>query len=362
MTIFRIFYHVSDCFLVLSTFFMILTVILWLAYFSSQIYSNYNLYKNLQLRFNDVDNAERMHSIKKTLQRDFLFVIVLISELLTPTITIFEVLVPFIRTNIDGLTINSTRIEYNCTRLVEGSYVSLLTNFGSVECIIQALGLGALIIHIRLYKQVLEFFIKEYRRVSFGKTFYFSILVTLVQFLLVVVLSSLIRTFVFGITLSVLFLIFNTYSVAKSGKVLYLNLKCYLQELRLIHTFDAISEYNRVLKMTRKYRVSMIIFIALLIVLSVGFLVYTIGCIWVEWLFLVECERLNPYVFKVNISDVAKQILLDISLFSRTCQSIGGVVYSMGIVVVSIAMGWNILYTCRRTRSILNAELRKPLM
>ena len=362
MSLLRIMYHVSNGFLTMCTTFMTFTALLWLAYFLSQIYSNYKSCKNLQLRFNDIEIPGKIRSIKKTIQRDFFFIFILTFELIVPIIACVQLLVPFMYHSINGNTDNSMRIKYNCTRFPNGSYLYLLSKFGSVVLIIEALRQGALIIHIRLYKLMIEFFILEYRRVSFGRAFYFNIFVTCVQFLLVVALTSILQTYVIGTTLSVLLLITNIFSVAHSGKILYLNLKCYLQEIRLIHTFDAIDEYKRVLKMTKKYKISMIFFTAFLLVLFVGSVAYAVGCVWLEWVFLIDCEGLNPYIKTINISHVIKDDLLDISLFSRLCLSISGGIYFLGMVGVSIALGWNILYSWKRKQYIPKPELIRHLI
>ena len=342
---------------------MTITSILWLAYFLSQIYSNYKSYKNLKLRYSDLETLERIQSIKKTIYRDIFFVFILFSEFLVPCISGIEIAIPYTYTSYnESRVVELISNKYNCTRLfVKGSMMELLSIYESL-ILFEALRQGILILHIRLYKHVLDFFIKEYRRCSFPKTFYFSVLVTCVQFVVVVVFSSFLETFVYGTTLSALFLLTNILSVAMTGKVLYMDLRCYLLEIRLIHTFDARNEYNRVLKMTKQYRNSIIIFTALLIILLTGFITYALGCIWLEWVFLIDCEKLNPYIKKFNISSVLQADLLEVSYFSRACISITGTIYFLGIACTSIALGWSLLSSWKRKQCILKPELRKHLI
>ena len=352
MSVVRVLYHISDGMTVTSSIFMSLVLVTWLVYFICELYSNYVCYKNLKLRYNDYDVILRLNRVKKMIMKDFLFIIVLISEVIVPILFIVDILNPTFVPYINDLTTEVIEENYNCTRIVHGTNVLFYSHFGSLELIFRSFTIGMWIIQIKLYNIVINFFIAEYTQHSlFNRQFYLSLLATCIQFVVVIVLSSVFVTFPIGITVSVIFIVYSIYSFAISSRKLYLILKSYLQDIKLIHNTDAKQEYKRVYRMTRKFTISSVIFAVLFSILTFGFTVCLIGSVWVESLFLFNCPKVNPYSLQYHIHDTTQDILVDVSVFSRGIQSFCAAIYYTGIGFVSIAIGWSSLYGRWRNRN-----------
>ena len=346
MSIVRILYHVADVTAVISSFFMFIVLVIWLIYFVCELYSNSVYYQNLKLRYKDYDVVQRLNQVKKMITRDILLIIVLLSEVTLPVILIVNIIGTAFIPYINNLTTQVVEENYNCTRvIIGGTDVLFFSHYGSLEFVFRSFGVGMWIIQIKLYTIVIDFFIAEYtQRLLFTKRFYLSLLSTCIQFLVMIVLSSVFVTYPIGTTISVILIPLYIYSFAISSRNLSLILRSYLQDINLIHNTTAKQEYKRVYRMARKFAISNIIFTVLFSILTIGFTVYVIGSVWCEWFFIFDCPIVNPYSLRIHIDTTTRDIMVDVSVFSRAIQSFFAAIYYTGVGIVSIAIGWSSLY------------------
>ena len=345
MSVIRLLYHISDGIAVTGSIFMFMVLVIWLMYFFCELYSNYLCYKNLKLRYNDYDVVLRMNHVKKIITKDILFILVLISEVVVPILIIVEIIVPVFVPYINDLRSKVVEENYNCSRMKGGTNVLFLSEFGSLELVFRSFTVGMWIVQIRLNNIVIDFFISEYTQRSFFKRqLYLSSLVTCTQFLIVIVSNSVYITYPIGTTISVVFIVFSAYSFAVTSRKLCLILKSYLQDIKLIQNTTAKQEYKRVYRMARKFAISTIIFTVLFSILTFGCIVYVIGSVWVEWFFLFDCPKVNPYSLSIHMHDATQNVLLDVSVLSRAIQSFSAAIYYCGVGFVSLVVGWSSLY------------------
>ena len=350
-------YHLSNAMIISIFSAMSLSALFWLFYFINKLSNNVRIRRNLLKRNIDLDLVERLNYVNNSIGKDSFLIFILIVEVISP---IFISGIVFDNFN----TVTGTLPQYDCHILTNGTYMGNLfrNQFGFI---FEGFRQGFLTVHPRLYLISLEYIILIYKGTkNKRKCLHFILCVTILQTVSVVILASIPQTYIIGSTLSVLFLVINSFSIICSSKRLYRQLNWYLQDLSLICTTLAVQEYRRIKLVTQLFKRVWIIFTVLLFILIFGFVVFTVGCIWVEWFFLLRCSKINPYAMGITVSDKLERTFQLISLVSREILGICASLFYSGIVGISFITGIRMLVRIRRRTvpKINNRPLLNPLI
>ena len=353
-------YYTSDKMFIVISFTFALSTFFWILYFIRKLVVNFRIRRNLLARNEDIDTLQKIEKLSHEISLDALIIIVLISELIFPILISFEMML--------GQFSNDSTAEfmqeYNCSMLTRGTYISSLFSNGIIGFIFESLKQGFVVIHPRLYILVLQYLISSYgQRQDKTKCLRSNLVITLFQVISVVLLTAIVQVYLLGFMLSVFYMLWNFISIIRSSRRLSLNLKFYLQDISLILTNSAIQEHKRIKRMAKLFKIVMVAFAVLYFIVTLGFVVFTIGCLWVEWLFLFKCSKINPYAMRIIVSGEVKSILNDISYVSRAFLSFCGFLYFSGIFVTSSIMAVRNFVGYRKTKVFrVNKQLVVPLL
>ena len=347
-------YLCSIIIMALFCFAILILIGFWVVYFINNLFLNYRAYTRYERH--DEDSQKRKISKKILVIRDLLILGVIASEFLTSIFLLLEILTAYLGKENEKYSSMKFMEDFDCNVNITVIGSSFLSP-GSSGFVTEAVRQSLLLTQMGIYWSIVVFLTQVYRCNAIRMRPVYQILaISLIQVIISFVLISFIQTYILGYSLSIIFLIVMVYTVIRSTKKLKLQIQFRLQDISLVDNMDARQEYKRTKKALNNYKKTATCFSTLLFILVLGEIIFCIATAWLEWIVLLQCDKLKPAFLMFTPGERVIQAVRYLSITGRILQTIAAIIFYGGIIGMSVAVA---LQKC--LENLRNTQRRRSL-